>query len=392
MYRGKNVKFKTSKFHLDRLFECNRESSKIWNMCLDLSREYMINNGKWISKSQLQAATKNKALLHSQSIQAVCHKYLEGRDSARKLRVNGHIKARYPYKKKHNYNTIWVGKSFKIFPNGRIELSLGIQNGKRTLPIVVRVNPKDLPYGDIKEIELCYDNGLYLALTYDDLEDEKECNGVNSAGVDLGEIHSIAGFANNGEAIIITGRKLRSINRLRNKKVAEIQRKQSKCKKYSKQWKKYQRAKRYILSKSSAQIKDALHKGTKQFVDWCLEQDIKEVYIGNPEGVQRNTKGKKKKLVNQKLSNWSFGKHKSYLKYKLESKGIYVEFVDESYTSQTCPVCKRRKKVKGRIYKCRCGYHEHRDIHGGRNILSKSTLGEICHIDVKTNIKYLRIA
>ena len=230
MYRGKNVKFKTSKFHLDRLFECNRESSKIWNMCLDLSREYMINNGKWISKSQLQAATKNKALLHSQSIQAVCHKYLEGRDSARKLRVNGHIKARYPYKKKHNYNTIWVGKSFKIFPNGRIELSLGIQNGKRTLPIVVRVNPKDLPYGDIKEIELCYDNGLYLALTYDDLEDEKECNGVNSAGVDLGEIHSVAGFANNGEAIIITGRKLRSINRLRNKKVAEIQRKQSKCK------------------------------------------------------------------------------------------------------------------------------------------------------------------
>ena len=65
--------------------------------------------------------------------------------------------------------------------------------------------------------------------------------------------------------------------------------------------------------------------------------------MGNPEGVQRNTKKKRRKDVNQKLSNWSFGKLYSLLKYKLKAKGITIEKVDESYTSQTCPVCGNAK-------------------------------------------------
>lgn len=41
-----------------------------------------------------------------------------------------------------------------------------------------------------------------------------------------------------------------SIKRLRNKKLAQLQRKMSKCKKGSNQWKKYHRAKQFIMSKS----------------------------------------------------------------------------------------------------------------------------------------------
>ena len=83
---------------------------------------------------------------------------------------------------------------------------------------------------------------------------------------------------------------------------------------------------------------------TKQLVDWCLEQNVKRFIIGDVEGVQRNKKKKRSKLVNQKLSNWCFGKFYDYLKYKLEAKGITFEKVDESYTTQTCPVCKKKKK------------------------------------------------
>ncbi len=114
---------------------------------------------------------------------------------------------------------------------------------------------------------------------------------------------------------------------------------------------KMQRAKRYILSKSSRQMQDALHKTTKQFVDWCIEQSISDVYIGNPEGVQRNTRKKKKtnKRQAQKLSNLSFGQVKKYLTYKLIQQGIKLTSIDESYTSQTCPVCQKRQKVSSRI-------------------------------------------
>jgi putative transposase len=90
----------------------------------------------------------------------------------------------------------------------------------------------------------------------------------------------------------------------------------------SRQWKKYNKAKQYVLSKSAAQLKDALHKTTKPFVDWCIKQNVKKVLIGDVEGVQRNKKKKYSKLVNQKLSNWSFGKLYDYLKYKWKPKAF----------------------------------------------------------------------
>ena len=45
----------------------------------------------------------------------------------------------------------------------------------------------------------------------------------------------------------------------------------SRCKKGSRQWRKYNRAKKFVLSKSNAQLEDALHKTTKQFVEWCVK-------------------------------------------------------------------------------------------------------------------------
>ena len=59
----------------------------------------------------------------------------------------------------------------------------------------------------------------------------------------------------NGDSLVITGRYMRSIHRLRNKKLKELQELMSRCKKGSKQWKKYNRAKKFVLSKSEAQLK-----------------------------------------------------------------------------------------------------------------------------------------
>jgi transposase len=124
-----------------------------------------------------------------------------------------------------------------------------------------------LPKGTIKEIECCFDHGLYLAVTYEDGQKAKVYKLGSSVGVDLGEVHTIGAFCENGQALLITGRKIRSLYRLRNKKLTEIQRRQSKCQKGSCRWKKYERAKQYVLSKSERQLRDALHQTAKQFVD-----------------------------------------------------------------------------------------------------------------------------
>ncbi|GLH64303.1 transposase [Parageobacillus sp. G301] len=391
MLRGQKVFFRASKADLDRLYACNRESARVWNECLRLAKEHFLQHGCWITKSELQKQTKRKFHLHSQSIQSVCHKYLFARQAAHQAIQQGHP-ARYPYKKKKYFPTKWVKDGFKVYENEKIELSMGIHHGKREKPIVVYVS--HLPKGTIKEIECCFDHGLYLAVTYEDGQKAKAYKPNFSVGVDLGEVHTIGAFCENGQALLITGRKIRSLHRLRNKKLAEIQRRQSKCQKGSRRWKKYERAKQYVLSKSERQLRDALHKTTKQFVDWCLKQSASDVYIGNVEGVQRNTRKKKRasRKQAQKLSNWSFGKVKKYLTYKLIQHGIRLHGIEESYTSQTCPICQKRKKVSSRLFVCRCGYEEHRDVHGARNILSKALHNTFVHWNVQTKLTYLRIA
>ncbi|QYY44640.1 RNA-guided endonuclease InsQ/TnpB family protein [Aneurinibacillus thermoaerophilus] len=215
------------------------------------------------------------------------------------------------------------------------------------------------------------DRGLHLCLTYDDGKKAPNPPGSHTCAIDPGEIHTLAAVATTGDSLIVTGRKIRSIHRLRNKKLAELQRKMSKCQKYSRQWKRYNRAKQYLLSKSKRQLQDALHKTTKQFVEWVVAQQVNEVYLGDVEGVQRKKKKKRSRCHNQRMSQWQVGKVKKYLTYKLKAKGIILHKREERYTSQTCPVCGAKKNVRGRMYRCSCGYTQHRDIHGAANLLSK---------------------
>jgi len=335
---------------------------------------------------------KGKFPLHSQCVQAVCHKYLQSRDSAKKSKNKEIASSRYPYRKKKYFNTKWVDKAFTIFSNGRIELSMGIQNGKRVKPLVLYA--KNLPEGDIKEIELCYDRKLYLSISYCDGMEPVENNHTDSVGVDLGEIHSIASFHENGESIVISGRKLRSIHRLRNKKLGELQRKMSKCKKGSRQWKKYNKVKQFILSKSEQQIQDANHKITKSFIEWCIKQNVKTIYVGDVSSVSKKAKKKRKanRTQRQKLSNWNVGKQVTYLTYKGEAKGMLLKLVNEAYSTQTCPVCHSKKKPKGRTYSCHCNYSRHRDVHGASNILSEQLYVAYTFIPMNQETKYLRVA
>lgn len=390
MYHGKRLLIRNQAKLKPALDTCNKASAEVWNLCLRKSKAHHLATGKWIGKTQLQIETKQTVALHSQSIQAVAHKYLNARLAAKEAKTAGRKDVRYPYKEKFFFNTKWVGQAFSIEGNV-VTLSLGIRNGKRQPPLKLRVSGLDgIPVETIKEVELCHDTHYYLSVTYDDGIENPPLGQQQAASVDLGEIHSIASFAEGGSSVLISGRKARSIHQLRNKKLAELQRLQSKCKKGSRQWKKYQKAKNFVRTKSARQLQDALHKTTKNFVDWCVAQQVSTVYVGDVDGVQRNTKGKKRKKVTQKLSNWSFGKLMSYLTYKARANGIAIQKVDEAYSTQTCPVCHNRKKHTGRNVRCACGYTSHRDIHGAKNILSKTLYGNFLPWAVAEQTKYLR--
>lgn len=392
MIRCIKTEFYVSKEDLERLFACNRISAMVWNKCLCLAKEYRrANDGKWISKGMLLKLLKSTYPLNAQSVQSVAERYEDARASAKAARDKGYLNINYPWKNKKNYPTRWKGQSIKVFGNYLV-LPLGIWGGHRQQPIKVELPQSTLDLlknNKLCVVDLIWDNKLKLSISYEDGEVEKEPSGKYYAGIDLGEIHSITAFSETGHAIILTGRYLRSINRFRNKKLAEFQRKQSRCKKYSRRWRKLQRAKRKLLNKCEAQVRDFTHKLTKKFVDWAIDHKIKCVYCGDPEGVQRKSKGK---AMNQKLSNWNFGVQMEYLEYKLNKVGIEFVKINEAYSTQTCPICGQRHKPQGRNYSCKCGYTAHRDVHGASNILSLGMYEKIKYIHELKNTKYLRVA
>ncbi len=70
-----------------------------------------------------------------------------------------------------------------------------------------------------------------------------------------------------------------------------------------------------------------------------------------------------------------YGKFKASLRSKCELYGINIEFVDESYTSQTCFNCgtiRKANRVHRGLYRCNsCGVEINADINGAINIMEK---------------------
>ncbi|MDF2884886.1 MAG: hypothetical protein K0R54_5456 [Clostridiaceae bacterium] len=361
---------------------------------MKIDKEYYTNNKKYMDMRTIQTAVKCYNNLHAKGIYYVYRKYMFARDSmfrSIKAKHDTSNKVKLPYKKKKYFNTGWDYQSIKYdFEKGLIKLSRPIshdENGKKINNPPVKCYTKNIPQ-DIKEIELVYRNGLYLVIKYKEEDIQQLIQSNNSAAIDLGEIHSITSIDNNGHAIIITGRKLRSIKRLRDKEQGKLRSKMSKCKKHSKQYKTYRNALWNLKYKTERQIFDCVHKISKLYLDYCLENNISKVYYGDLDNCTRNSSEKIGKMVGQKLNEWNYGELTLQLRNKLERYGIEMIKVSEAYSSQTCPHCGKRHKPNSRNYDYRCGYHQHRDLVGAINILN---FNEDIKQEYHTSFKYLRI-
>ena len=338
MIKTHRVKLNLTRTQFELVREKQMESANCWNYIVNLSKEYYFEHKQWIKKNDIQKLIKGKYNLHSQTIQAISDKFDANRKTISELRKKGNTKAKYPYKT----------KKFYIIPFKASAIN------RKTAEIVWR-------------------NGYYLYYTFDNELNGVVAKGTNTVGVDLGEIHSIASVTNEGVGLILSNREGRSIKQFRNKMYAYISKRLSKCKKGSRQSKKLWRLKNKIRSKTDNQLMNLYHQTTRKFIDFCVEQKVCEIVLGDIKGVEKDTKKKKRlnRVNRQKISQMEYGRIKDYIKYKAKEQGIEVKLVKENYTSQTCPKCSKKHKPTGRTYSCTCGYETHRDIVGAWNILNK---------------------
>lgn len=74
------------------------------------------------------------------------------------------------------------------------------------------------------------------------------------------------------------------------------------------------------------------------------------------------------------MGRWSFKRVENAINYVAELRGIYVEYVEPHYTSQTCSQCnivlKTNRKSQS-LYSCSCGLTLNADLNAARNISNK---------------------
>ena len=116
--------------------------------------------------------------------------------------------------------------------------------------------------------------------------------------------------ATEDKALLVSGRAMRSISQFRAKALADLSKKMSRCKKGSRQWKKYNKPKIRIRQTSKNQLEDLEHKTTKEVIIFLEEENVTNFVIGKVSGIEKNTKkdeNKQRTIRKSEDNNYHFG-------------------------------------------------------------------------------------
>src|SRR6266568_5175533 len=333
------------------------EAAKVWSLCCEVHKQARMTHSKWPGRTELQKATKGQFALHSQSVQMVVHAFLANIETTRQLRqTHPHMNMKYPWRTKRFYPLKWPAQAVSR-ENGRVVLPMG--KGRKSL-----VLPLSLP-DNAGACTLVWNRGFELHVCVE-IPQAEQAPGTVQATVDLGEIHLAAVTTSTGKALIVTGRGIRSLKRQRSKQLGQLAKKQSRCTKHSRRWKKLQRAKNKVCRRAERRVRDLRHKATRQVIDFCVKRQVGTLFIGNPHGVRSRDSGRHH---NGRMALWEYGKNINYLTHKSKQARILSFTGCERGTSSRCPRCGHKPKPKGRTWACRrCGFRGHRDLVGSVNM------------------------
>lgn len=385
-----------------------REAARVWNETMEEANQYAQMWNKWLSEGELKANRKQEYALHSQTVQAIVEKYVEAREGTWERRRNGDRKAKYPYRRKTFFCIPFKEAGYEVrgneillkFSHDKPVLTGMLQSPKKARAMLEREKlPREhgtlsIPNPVGKEIEgstyleVVWDRGYWVHYVVEVPEETRDLP-QKAAGCDMGEIH-VAAVATEDKALVVSGRAIRAVKQWRAKALAELSKKMSRCKRGSRQWKKYRRAKIRVMVKTRNQLRDWMHKATTKVVEFLVAEQVTCLVVGDVTGIEKNTvqderkKAKTTGVRRQQLSTWEYGRFREYLKYKAKLRGIRTELVDESYTSQDCPFCGGRHQAEGRTFRCpETGRILHRDVNGAQNIARKKYPMEVRDVQIR---------
>lgn len=361
------------------------QNSLLWNMALETARAYNFyiktynENKDYNSCDKLTEKEIKREYLHSQSFQAA---YQLAKNSiigffasikAYQKNPSGFTDApRFPTPDKR-IQTLMFKKSAIRFKDGFLLLSSAFKKN----PIKIKWNSElDIPIFATIKMEHRQWKASFVF---------KENKGPKKLGdgilaIDLG-IKRLAATFNGKSSDLYNGKLVMSLVQLENKKQREIDLiKEARRKKYTRAQKRKLNGTRKQKQKAQRIKKDILHKYSRHLVNKAIDQGVGTIVAGDCSSIhqiekqqrRKGSKGEQKEQAkNQKVNQGQEQRLWKMIKYKFEREGGKAKLTNESFSTQTCPVCGNRHKPKDRIYSCECGFSHDRDAVGAINIYNK---------------------
>ena len=204
--------------------------------------------------------------------------------------------------------------------------------------------------------------------------------------IDLGINNFATCATNEGDAFILDGKKLKSINQWYNKQLARL----SSIKDHQK-IKNCTNLQYRITRKRNNRVQNFIYCAAKYVVNYCQIYKIGNIVFGYNDGFQENVN--LGKVNNQQFVMIPFGKFKNRLEYFCKQHGINFILQEESYTSKASffdndeipkwnPLNPEKgnfsgKRIKRGLYQTSKGYRLNADVNAALNILKKSNLTDL---------------
>ncbi len=328
-------------------------AKNLWNELLEHSKETYRCFDKFPTKNTFAALTKQSGL-HSQVAQEIGFRVEKSVWRYIKLRKAGNNKVGFPrFKSFVNMNSLnypqsgfSLDKKLKVTPFGEIQI----------------VQHREIK-GTIKTLTLKKEpSGKWFAcFAVAETPIVKAPNKGTIIGVDLG-LKTLATFSNGH--VIKNPRHIRK----HQERLAFLQRESDRKKKGSKNRRKAKRLVAIEFEKLKNTRRDFLHRLSRGMVNSYSFIALED--LASKELAEQN--------YGKSINDAGWGELANMLRYKAESAGCEVVFVDPKDTTKTCCVCgdKQDMPLDIRIYNCNsCGHIEDRDLNASHNILKRATEG-----------------
>ena len=195
----------------------------------------------------------------------------------------------------------------------------------------------------------------------------------SSIGIDMGVVRF---------ATLSDGSTIEPLNSFRKyeKKLAKLQRKQARCKKFSSNWQKIKsRIQRLHLHIANAR-KDFLHKASTMISKNHAVVVLEDLKVRNMSSAKAG--GKRKSGLNKSILDQGWFEFRRQLTYKLAWLGGSLIAIPPQYTNQTCSRCgcvDRQNRQTQAKFKCTaCGFEINADHNAALNILAAGLAVTAC--------------